>query len=296
MSVGMLADAIRSEAYRFTKNRMAVFWSVLFVPVLFLAIGTVVQLFTKARMAEMTRALPPEMTAQGGPLSGSGPLDLGAALVSQASDFANPIVLLFVLIGAAIVYAGDYRWETWRLTSARNSRLNLVLGKVAVVFAVVLASLATWLVFGLIGEVIKATIFGRPLTFGFGAEEAGQLGAFIAVMVTRVMQFTMISLLAAALTRSLLAALFVPMVVAVGQFFLMQALPLFGWSTGDLQSQLLMPGLATDSLKALIEGGAAAAEASDGIGSKAWLSLALWAIWPLVAALAWFQRQDLSKE
>ncbi len=292
----MLADAVRSEAYRFTKNRMAIFWSVLFLPILFLAIGTAVQMVTKARSAEMARALPPELTAEGGPLSTSGPLDLGQSLVAQAGGFANPMVLLFVLIGAAILYAGDYRWETWRLTSARNTRANLVLGKVAVVFAVVLAALVTWLFFGMISELIKAAIFSRPLAFGFGAEEAGRFGSLVALGVTRLMQFTMIGLLAAVLTRSLLAALFVPLVVAVGQFFLMQSLPLFGWTPGDLQSQLLIPGLATDSLKALIQGGPDAAAATEGLGWKASLSLALWTVVPLVAAVAWFQRQDLSKE
>lgn len=290
----MLADAVRSEAYRFTKNRMAMFWSVLFTPVLFLALGVAVQMFTKARMAEMQRALPPELTAEGGPMSMTGTLDLGHALVDQAGDFSNPIVLLFILIGAAIVYAGDYRWETWRLTSARNSRINLMLGKVAVVLAVVLASFVTWLVFGMIGEVFKGLIFGRSLTFEFGGEEAGQFLALSATAITRVMQFTMIGLLAAAFTRSLLAALFVPMVVAVGQFFLMQALPLFGWETGDLQSQLLIPGLAADSLKLRFEGGPEAASAPE--AWKAWLSLLVWTTVPLVAAIAWFQRQDLSKE
>jgi ABC-2 type transport system permease protein len=292
----MLADAIRAEAFRFSRNHMAVFWSVLFVPLLLLAIGTMVQMVTRARSAEMARALPPELTAEGGPLSTSGPLDLGQALVGQAASFANPILLLFVLIGAAIIYAGDYRWETWRLTSARNSRTNLVLGKVVVVLAVVAAALVTGLLFGMVGEILKGVIFGRPLTFGFGVEQAGQFGAFVALMVTRVMQFTMIALLAAALTRSLLAALFVPLAVAIGQFFLMQAMPLFGWDAGDLHAQLLIPGLATDSLKALIEGGAGAASAPDGLGAKAALSLALWTLVPLVAAVAWFQRQDLSKE
>lgn len=290
----MLADAVRSEAYRFTKNRMAVFWSVLFTPVLFLALGVAVQMFTKARMAEMQRALPPELTAEGGPMSMTGTLDLGHALVDQAGDFSNPIVLLFILIGAAIVYAGDYRWETWRLTSARNSRINLMLGKVAVVLAVVLASFVTWLVFGLIGEVFKGMIFGRALAFDFGGEEAGRFMALSATAITRVMQFTMIGLLAAAFTRSLLAALFVPMVVAVGQFFLMQALPLFGWETGDLQSQLLIPGLAADSLKLRFEGGPEAGSAPE--AWKAWFSLLLWTVVPLAAAVAWFQRQDLSKE
>lgn len=289
----MLADAVRSEAYRFARNRMAVFWSVVFLPVLFLAIGTAVQMFTRARTAEMSRSLPPELTQPGGPLASSGPLDLAQSLVAQVGDFSNPMVLLFILIGTAILYAGDYRWETWRLTSARNSRSNLVLAKVAVAFAVVLAALGVWLVFGMAGELVKAVIFARPLQFGFGAEEAGRFGAFLALGLTRVMQFTMIGLLAAVMTRSLLAALFVPMVVAVGQFFLIQALPLFGWSAGDLQSQLLSPGLAADSLKAVIEG---SVDAPDGVAWKAILSLAAWTIVPLVAAVAWFQRQDLSKE
>jgi ABC-2 type transport system permease protein len=292
----MLADAIRSETYRFTRNRMAVFWSILFVPVLFLAIGTAVQFFTKARMAEMTEALPPEMTAQGGPMALSGTLDLGQALLAQAGDFANPIVMLFVLIGAAIIYAGDYRWETWRLTSARNTRINLVAGKVALVFGVVLAALVTWLAFGLIGELIKAAIFERPLSFSLADERPGQLAGLIAVTVTRVMQFTMVGLLAAIMTRSLLATLFVPMVVAIGQFFLMQAMPLLAWNVEDLQAHLLIPGLSHDSLKTLLQGGPDAAAAPDGLAWKAIAGLAAWTMIPLVAALAWFSRQDLSKE
>ncbi|KPF79993.1 hypothetical protein IP78_07695 [Brevundimonas sp. AAP58] len=292
----MLADAIRSETYRFTRNRMAMFWSILFVPVLFLAIGTAVQFFTKARMAEMSEALPPELTAEGGPLAASGPLDLGQGLLAQAGDFANPIVMLFVLIGAAIIYAGDYRWETWRLTSARNTRINLVAGKVALVFGVVLVALLTWLVFGMIGELIKGAIFERPLTFTFADERPGQFAGLIGVTVARVMQFTMIGLLAAVMTRSLLAALFVPMVVAIGQFFLMQAMPLLAWTPGDVQAHLLIPGLSHDSLKLLLQGGPDAASAPDGLAWKAITGLAIWTIVPLVAALAWFSRQDLSKE
>ena len=292
----MLADAVRSETYRFARNRMAVFWSILFVPALFVAIGAAVQLFTKARVAEMESALPPEMTAPGGPMATSGPLDLIQALLGHVADFANPIVMLFVLTGAAIVYAGDYRWETWRLTRARNSRVNLILGKLVLVIGIVLAALAAWLVSGLIGELIKAAVFARPLVFDFGGERAGQLAGFAAVTAVRLIQFSMIGLLAAVLTRSLLAALFVPLVVAIGQFFLMQALPLFSLAPGDLTAQLLVPGLAHDGLKTLIQGGPDAAAAPDGLAWKAALSLGLWTLWPLIAAMAAFSAQDLSKE
>lgn len=296
MSQALLTDALRSEAYRFARNRMAVFWSILFLPLFIILVGTVVQLFTKARMAEMADALPPEMTTSGGPLSTSGPIDLGRELVISAGDFSNPVILLFVLIGAAIVYAGDYRWETWRLTSARNSRLNLMLAKVIVVLGIILVAGLGWLITGQIVELIKAAVFARPLTFSLDSAALGQMGAFLALSVTRILQFTLVGLLTAALTRSLLATLFVPVVVAMGQFFLMQALPLMGLTPGDLQAQLLLPGLAADTLKALIEGGPDAAAAPDGVAGKAVLSLALWCIVPLIGAIAWFSRQDLSKE
>jgi len=286
----MLADAILSEAYRFARNRMAVFWTVLFVPILFLVFGTLVALFTKARMAEIASQMPQV------DLDVGGPVNLGLSLVKSAADFANPIVLLFVLIGVATLYAGDYRWETWRLTSARNTRANLLLGKVGVVKVVILLALAVWLIGGLAGDVIKAAMLARPVTFSMDGGDAAQFLGFSVLMWLRVIQFTMIGLLAAVVTRSLLAALFVPLVVAIGQFFLMQALPILGLEPGDWLSQLMLPGLAADTLKALIEGGPTGASIPDGVGIKAVVSLVVWTVGPLAASIALFQRQDLSKE
>jgi ABC-2 type transport system permease protein len=39
-----------------------------------------------------------------------------------------------------------------------------------------------------------------------------------------------------------------------------------------------------------------AAALPDGLLLKAWVSLTLWTLVPLAGALAWFRRQDLSKE
>lgn len=285
----LIADSIRSEAYRLSRNRMAVFWSVGFVPVLFLALGFVANLVMKAKSEELTAKVP-ELNMP------PGPLDLGLELVRGVANLANPIVLLFVLIGVATLYAGDYRWETWRLITARNSRLNLLLGKVVVAAGLTVVGLAAWMIAGVIGDVIKAAVFERPLAFTFGGDEAGRLGLAALLTWARVMQFTMMALLAAVVTRSLLAALFVPLAVAIGQFFLMQFMGVVSLEPGDWIAQLLMPGLAADMLKALIQGGPAAATAPDGVAIKAVTSLALWLLWPLAAALAWFQRQDLSKE
>ena len=120
----MLVDAIRAEGFRLSKNKTALFWSLLFVPIISLAIGAVTNFVLKGSETKILgdEKMPAELKAA----LGRGTLDMADALVTAAGNLANPLVLLFVLIGAATLYAGDYRWETWRLISARNSRLNLI--------------------------------------------------------------------------------------------------------------------------------------------------------------------------
>lgn len=284
----MLADAIRSETYRLLQNRTAVFWSVFFVPIAGLAISIISQLVIQSKAVKINGAnLPVELGA---------PLDLGQALASSAGDLANPAILAFVLIGAATLYAGDYRWETWRLISARNSRPNMLLGKVGVVKLLTLAAMLAFLLAASMADVAKAAIFDRPMAFTFGAEQAADFALLFLLSFVRVVQFLMISLLAATVTRSLLAALFVPLVIGVGQFFLGQMSPMLGLAPTDWLTQLLVPGLAFDTLKAFIQGGMEAAALPDGLALKAITSLAVWSLVPLAAAVAWFSRQDLSKE
>lgn len=285
----MLADAIRSESYRLLQNRSALFWSVLFVPIVGLALSITGSVLIKSKAEQLAGKLPPEVAM-------GGPLDLGHAIASNAGDLANPAILAFLLIGAATLYAGDYRWETWRLISARNTRPVLLLGKVGVVKLLALSAMLVFLLIGSISDVARGMIFGRPLTFSFGAEQAGQFALLFLLCFVRVIQFLMISLLAATVTRSLLAALFIPLVVGVGQFFLGQAAPALGLEPSDWLAQLLMPGLAFDTLKLLVKGGMEAASMPDGMLIKALVSLVVWSLAPLAAAIAWFGRQDLSKE
>ncbi len=285
----MLADAMRSEAYRLLRNRTAVFWSVLFVPIVGLVLSITGSVLIKSKAEQLAGKLPPELTM-------GGPLDLGQAIASNAGDLANPAILAFLLIGASTLYAGDYRWETWRLISARNTRPTLLLGKVGVVKLLALSAMLVFLLTGALSEVAKAVIFARPLVLTFGATEAGQFGLLFLLCFVRVVQFLMISQLAAIMTRSLLAALFIPLVLGVGQFFLGQVAPVLGLEPSDWLAQLLMPGLAFDTLKILVKSGMEAAAMPDGIAIKAVTSLAGWSLIPLAAAIAWFARQDLSKE
>lgn len=281
----MLADAIRAEGYRLLKNRTAVFWSVVFLPVLMLVLSTVGVIVTRMnekRLAEANIDL--SMPA--------GALNLGESLMGAAADLANPGVLLFVLIGAATVYAGDYRWETWRLTSARNSRAALLLAKVVNVALLALAAMAVLVLSKLIGDGIKALVYSRGLTFGLTGDEAGQTLAVAGLAWARVVQFTLIGLLTAVMSRSLLAALVVPLVVGIAQAVLPGMLMGFGLMPTGWTTLLLSPSQGFEVLRSALAGEVVPAV----VLTPALTGFILWLLWPLIAALAWFQRQDLSKE
>ncbi|MFN4297652.1 MAG: ABC transporter permease subunit [Brevundimonas sp.] len=285
----MLADAIRAEGYRFARNRSAVFWSVLFVPIAALILGIVVSFAAKnneARLAEVTTELGMIST----------PLNLGAALLDNTASLAGGPVLLFVLIGAATLFAGDYRWETWRLIRARNRRSNLIMGKLAVLVVLTFAAMAALLVFSMMGEPIRAAIFERQLAFSLSGQQIGAFLGLFGLGWLRVVQFAMIALLAAVATRSLLAALFIPMALGAAQAFGAPILGGLGFMPDSWTVQLLLPGQAFDALKGLLIAGEGAPGVPAALQAKAWISLIGWTVLPLLAALAIFERQDLSKE
>ena len=290
----MLVDAIRAESFRLSKNRTTLFWSLVFVPVISVAIGALANFVLKGSSTKLlVDGKTPDQVKL---MLAGGPLDLGQALADAAGDLASPLVLLFVLIGAATVYAGDYRWETWRLISARNSRANLLLAKLAVVAGLALAAMLFMLVGAVAENLIKAAVFDRELTFSLTGETAGRFLGLGALSWLRIVQFTMMGMLAAVVTRSLLAALLVPLVVGVAQFFTSQMLLPMGIMPDAWLAVLVNPGAAVDALQAVVPGGAATPALPAGLAFKAWVSLGLWTVLPLAAALVWFRRQDLSKE
>lgn len=291
----MLADSVRSELYRLLRNRMAVFWSVLFVPIAFAIGGVAFHILTKSRTAEMAG----DLSASGlAAVADRSPVDLGQGLVQIAGASANGAALVFLLIGAATLYAGDYRWETWRLITARNSRINLILGKIGALKLLALAGIAAFLIAGVVFGLAQSVIYGRPLGFTMDGGDAGSFGLLVLLAYVRLIQYAMIALLAAVLTRSLLAALFIPVVLGFAQsLFGGPGLALLGWQPTDWSAQLLLPGLAYDTLKGMVAASTAAAPGMpEGMVLKAIVSLGLWTVVPLAGAIAWFNRQDLSKE
>ncbi len=290
----MLVDAIRAEGFRLSKNKTTLFWSLAFVPIISVAIGAVTSFVLKGSETKILadEKMPQELKAA----LGRGTLDMADALVTAAGSLANPLVLLFVLIGAATLYAGDYRWETWRLISARNSRVSLLLAKLAVVAMLALAAMGFMLLGSVIENLIKAAVFERTLSFAVTGEAAGRFLGFLGLSWLRIIQFAMMGILAAVVTRSLLAALFVPLVLGIAQFFTPQMLLPMGVTPDAWLSILVNPGASIDAIQAVIAGGERAAALPDGLLVKAWISVGLWTLVPLAGALAWFRKQDLSKE
>ena len=285
----MLADAVRSELYRLIRNRTAVFWSVLFVPLMFSVGGVIFHMVSKDRNAEMAGSV----SLPGG-LAADAPVNLMDGLAVSLGAVANGGILVFTLIAAATLYAGDYRWETWRLISARNSRVNLLLAKIAVLKLTALATMSLFLIAGLVFSVGEAIVYGKSLGIDADGFDAGQFVLLILLGWVRVVQYAMIALLAAVVTRSMLATLFIPLALGFAQSLMGgPGLALLNWNPADWQTQLLLPGLAYDTLKTVIRG---IPGQPEGLMPKAVASLTLWTLVPLAGAIAWFNRQDLSKE
>jgi ABC-2 type transport system permease protein len=290
----MWADATRAEAFRLIHSRTTWFWSVVFLPILTLVFGVIAAWVMKSNMERLAADAdaPPELKA----MLVSGPMNLGESLLQSAGNLAGPGLLLFTLIGAATVYAGDYRWETWRLLRPRNGRIPLVVGKVLVVTGLSLVAMIVLTAATMSSEVIRGVIFNRTLGFSLDGSEIGTLFALWGLAALRVSQFLMLGLLAAVATRSLLAALFVPLAVGVAQFLAPNLLGAMGQAPDSWLVLLSSPGAALAALQGLLDPTAVALADPGLLPFKAWLSLIGWTVAPLAGALVLFQRQDLSKE
>jgi ABC-2 type transport system permease protein len=285
-------DALAAETYRLLRNRLTVFWSVIFVPLLF-SIGAIIYHWINKNQGDALA------DAAGLPTTTAGsPLNMAEALSYGAGLGANGALLTFMLIAAATVYAGDYRWETWRLISARNSRDALVLGKIGTMKLMALAATVAMLIAGGVYYLAQALIFDRPAVFSMTPSDVSDFFLLWLLSFVRLIQYGLVALLTAVVTRSLLASLFVPWTLGFGQSVLgappvMMLLKLHpdGWLT-----HLLMPGLAYDTLKNLAAPGSAMVISSSAALWPAIASLAFWCLVPTALALLLFRRQNLSKE
>src|SRR5262245_15391269 len=113
-SAMILADAIRAEVFKLTRNRSALFWAFGLTPAATLVLGIDAESAARLMSARLALAMPVISAADG----------FGAA--------GNPLVMLLFIVGAGILFAGEYRWQTWRIILPRSERASLILAKFAV--------------------------------------------------------------------------------------------------------------------------------------------------------------------
>lgn len=271
----MLADAIAAERFRLSRDRVSLFWGFAFAPLITMAFSIAVDMFTRA---VLHRTIPGETA------------DLANRAMGAVAGASGPFTALFLLIGAAAIFAGDYRWETWRLVTPRNSRVNLLAAKL-IVFAEVAAwslllTALTAVLAGLFGAVANhARLVGPPAGPAFLSQYAG-------VVLVTWLEVLLVGALAALIgivTRSTMGAVIAGLVVVFVQSTLAATMQAVTWKS------LLIPAFAGRVLKTFV---VTPPEARTD-ASQAGLALVFLLVWLVVlagGAVALFRRQDLTKE
>lgn len=271
----MLADAIAAERFRLWRDRVSLFWGFGFMPLAAMLFSIAGDLFVHF---VIRRAIPGETT------------DLASRAMGAVGGASGPITALFLLIGAASIFAGDYRWETWRLLTPRNTRLNLLAAKLIVFGEAaawsLLATAVTAALGGLLGSVINHTTLVGP------SDGPAFFTHYAGVMLITWLEIMLIGSLAALVgvqTRSTLGAVIAGFVVVFVQSTLAATQQGTGWKT------LAIPAYAGRLLKTFV---ILPAEARTD-GGSAGLALVLLLVWLTVlvgGAVLLFRRQDLTRE
>ena len=263
--------AIRAEALKLSRQRAGIFWGFVFIPAFMILIAL---LFGGAFLKPPPGAVVSDV-------------HLIRSVVRVLSIGGNPMAQLFYAIGAAAIFAVEYRYSGWRHLVPRMSRESLMVSKFAAfaLFAgvsLLLAAAGTALVVMLV-----------PLVQGLHPVTDVTAGASTLILLSFLVSFAELLALAATvaliavITRSTMGAILVPFVLS-----LVSAAA--GAYLGDSVRNIPLPIFAGDALRQWI-----ASPLSTPLDQAALIGLATLAVWAaggLGLAIALFRRQDLVSE
>ena len=264
---------IRAELSKLVRQRGTFFWA-------FVALPCFLILFA----AVLGSAAPP----------GAGAVEIRPirTLLRSVGAAGNPFVQLFLAIGAASLFALEYRYATWRLLVTRRSRHALLAAKLIAFLIAAAASLVLLSLGNLIAIYLPAMVRGaHPI-----ASEAMGAGAIAIALTMLVSMLQLLSLAAlvalmAVLTRSTMGAILPPFLLAFASAAIQ------AYIGGEPGTMLALPGAAADLLRAGIASGFDGARIVT--ASQAVAALAIAAAWfmvPMAAVVVLFRRQDLASE
>jgi ABC-2 type transport system permease protein len=281
----VLPDAIAAEVYKFLRDRRALFWGFAAVPLGVLLFNLMLETYLALRSPGVTLRLS----------SGAGgKIDLGSQILHGLGDGGSSFFQIFYIAGAAALFAGEYRWETWRQLVPRNSRVNLMAAKFAVYAMASGASLAALGVAAALYALYSAVLTGTaPAAFGaaFPLQVAGVFLASWAELLVVGAFTALVAVASRATTGAILAGIFFsfgqgigmalvhPWEAPLGDFAWLPSMSAYlirAWASG----QEIAPGVFADPAKVL----------------AAILFLLIWMLVLAAAIAALFQAQDLARE
>lgn len=288
----MLADAFAAERLRFFKARGVLFWSLGFIPLVGIVLAVIQGLFMRNLLEKAIAAGNPAAALARQPVS---LLNQAVESVSGSNFF---IVQLFFLIAGSAILAGDYRWETWRFLTPRNTRTNLLLGKLATFGLATLIGLVLLAVGGLISGLVSAGLTGGGVQWAAaGAEPIKPLAGVFAISFLEMMALGALAAVVAVVTRTGIAALLAPVGVWIIQGFVVSQVSKNFTDTLNPPLQYIagFPVMAADLLKASLS------PPQFGVPVEvswpaALVSLLLWIVGLTALAVWLFKRQDLTRE
>ena len=272
----MILDALRAELYKLSRNGWSTFWAFGFMPLFALASGLIEQAFVHLYLGDVI--------AYAAPLEDS---------LKGMATLSTSVFQLCAIAGAAILFGGEYRWETWRAALTRNNRIPVMLAKllafaIAISASLLLASLAR-LIVGLVDAGLTGGAHWPPVSASDVAlaHLIGFSATLLQVMVTA--SFVMlVCVISRAMTAGIVASLLVLVAIEIAS--------IRGNAGGD-PIWTLFPNIAAASIRQSGERTLGDVDTLlHGFALPGLASLVLWFLAFTTAALVLFTRQDLSKE
>ena len=283
----MLGDAIAAESFKFIRNRSVLFWGFVFVPLVVLLFNLALETYLGLRSSGISAAV----RAAGGRAA---EIPLGPQILHGVGLAGSSFAQIFFVSGAAAIFAGEYRWETWRLLTPRNSRVNLLAAKFAVYAMACAASLAGLGLAALLYGVYGAALNGLTLAMPPAAFAGQLLGVFLASWAELLVMgvFTAaIAVASRAMTGALLAGIFFSFAQGI-------AMALVHPWEAPLRYFAMLPAMCAYLLRAGLSGQeiAPGVFADPAMLLPASSFLLLWIVAGAAVAGALFQAQDLPRE
>ena len=282
----MFRDAIAAESYKFQRDRSAFFWGFFAVPLAMLLFNLALDTYQALHGSGAGAALRISAVA--------GKIDLGPQIISGMELAGSSFFQIFYVAGAAALFAGEYRWETWRLLVPRNARVNLMAAKFVVYALACAASLVALGLAAIIGALYSALLNGMAPSLPGAGFALGACGVFLATWAELLVLGAFTGLVAVA-SRAMIGALLAGIFFSFGQGIAM--LVVHPWEA-PLRFFAYLPSLSAYLLRAWASG----QEIAPGVFADpakllpAALFLLAWIAGLAGATIALFQGQDLSRE